>query len=155
MSPSRPRGFTLIELIIVLSILGLFATIAIPRLSVFFARAKQSEVKNNLKHYFALNRAYFVEHGTYFCRSPDGQASQCGFVPPTPNRYAYSLNGRLLPAQKDLPATEACRPKGGRAGDLRGFIAIGTANIDRDLTCDVWSINQDNQLRAQSDDLDS
>lgn len=80
------KGFTLVELMIVVAIIGILAAIAIPNFIKFQARAKQSEAKTNLKGLFQAQKSYFAEHDTYIA---DFQA--VGFIPERGNRYSYAL----------------------------------------------------------------
>jgi type IV pilus assembly protein PilA len=80
----RGRGFTLIELMIVVAIIGILAAIAIPNFIRFQARSKQSEAKASLKSYFTAERAYFADKEEY-----TGNIYSVGFQPERGNRYAY------------------------------------------------------------------
>src|SRR3989440_13017399 len=82
------KGFTLIELMIVVAIIGILAAIAIPNFIKFQARSKQSEAKANLKASFTAMKAFYQEKDRY---SPI--VTEIGFVPERNNRYAYFLNG--------------------------------------------------------------
>ena len=80
------KGFTLVELMIVVAIIGILAAIAIPNFIKFQARSKQSEAKTNLKGLFQSQKSYFAEHDSF---SADFTA--IGFVPERGNRYCYRL----------------------------------------------------------------
>ena len=59
------KGFTLIELMIVVAIIGILAAIAIPNFLKFQAKSKQSEAKANLGAIFTGEIAYFGEKNAY------------------------------------------------------------------------------------------
>src|SRR5215470_14129215 len=84
--PLVKRGFTLIELMIVVAIIGILAAIAIPNFIRFQARSKQSEAKSNLKAIFTGQRSFFGERDTY-----SAVAANIGFAPERGNRYDYVL----------------------------------------------------------------
>jgi type IV pilus assembly protein PilA len=58
-------GFSLVELMVVVGIIGLLAAIAVPQFSKFQARARQSEAKTILASIFTGEKAFFAEWNTY------------------------------------------------------------------------------------------
>ena len=80
------KGFTLIELMIVVAIIGILAAIAIPNFLKFQAKSKQSEAKANLGAIFTGEVAYFGEANIYSSIFP-----AINWKPSGTPRYQYLL----------------------------------------------------------------
>jgi type IV pilus assembly protein PilA len=64
------KGFTLVELMIVVAIIGILAAIAIPNFLQFRLKAKTSEAKSNLGAIRSTEVAYFAEWDVYVGNQP-------------------------------------------------------------------------------------
>ena len=83
------KGFTLIELMIVVAIIGILAAIAIPNFIKFQCRSKQSEAKSQLKSIYVAMESYYVEYDAY----PGNLADV--WAPKGTSRYAYDVTAGL------------------------------------------------------------
>ena len=63
----RQRGFTLIELMIVVTIIGILATIAVPTYRGYVQQAHLAEAKPYLLDIASKERSYKVRNGLYCC----------------------------------------------------------------------------------------
>lgn len=62
---SGQQGFSLIELLIVIGIIGILSVLALPRLTGFQARARQAEVRATLGHIYSLEQAFFNDNDRF------------------------------------------------------------------------------------------
>jgi len=59
------QGFTLVELIIVIGIIGILAAIALPQFGVYRTRAYNAVAKSDLYNAAVAQELYYAEHATY------------------------------------------------------------------------------------------
>src|SRR5256712_3551748 len=161
------KGFTLIELMIVVAIIGILAAIAIPNFIKFQAQSKHSEAKANLKAISTAQKAFYQEKDRFSTLT-----GEVGFEPERNNRYAYFLaaTGTIEPrtgatlvqattftgvavdtfkygsALDQTYAATACTSAAGLLGTTATrFDALEIGNIDADTTVDQWSISSESR----------
>jgi type IV pilus assembly protein PilA len=145
------KGFTLIELMIVVAIIGILAAIAIPNFMTYQAKSKQSEAKGNLAGIYTSEVAYFGDNNTYH-----DNFGTIGFVVASTGsqRYSYHIASQTLQGTS-FAACQTFTPSGltGTVPAATGFTAVATGNIDGDTYCDTWSIDDIKTMNNVKNDV--
>jgi type IV pilus assembly protein PilA len=99
------QGFTLIELMVVVAIIGILVAIAIPQYAKYQARSRQTEAKIALGSIYVAEQSYAIESGSFSTCVNDIGATQTGA------NFYYAVGFNAI-------ATASCGPNGNLACDL-------------------------------------
>ncbi len=130
------KGFTLIELMIVVVIIGILAALAIPRFMKATAKAKQSEAKQLLKQIYTMEHTYrqantrYGDNGFVSVANQLSTATEIGVEIQSSAIYIYSI-----------------------VAGQNAFTATATGNIDDDAQMDVWTITEAGVLDNTQNDV--
>ena len=121
----RFHGFSLMEVMIVVVIIGILAALAYPNLEKYLKRARQTEAKTNLSAIYTAQKIYFTLHQSY---AEDIKKFDLSLAQ---GLYTFTI-------QEASKITFKAQAKG---------------NIDDDDALDIWTIDQDKNLFNTIDDV--
>lgn len=124
-SPAKFRGFTLIELMIVLVVMGILASAAIPSYRNYMLRAHRVDAKTALLRLAANQEKFFLQNNSYAASSVLGDAPPDGL-----GMESTTENGYFT-----LVLTTAAN------GQSYVAEASATGGQTDDADCDVYGIN--------------
>ena len=121
----RFHGFSLMEVMIVVVIIGILAALAYPNLEKYLKRARQTEAKTNLSAIYTAQKIYFTLHQSY---AEDINELDLSLVQGDPYTFTMEASTSTFKAQAE-------------------------GNIDDDDALDIWTIDQDKNLFNTIDDV--
>ena len=158
----RSKGFTLIELMIVVAIIAILAAIAIPQYKKFQLKAKTAEAKANLGSIRSCEEAYAAENDVYVTAAwnPSGNPTttkqnwasstyfdSIGFEPAGQVYYGY---GVVAGSSSSLGSA----PSNGTASVNNGILMEARGDLDGDNNISYYGVtNTDAKINHSGDDF--
>jgi type IV pilus assembly protein PilE len=129
----RVKGMTLIELLLVLALIGILLSMAVPKLMPLIGRTKSLEAQMQLKHILNLEKNYFYINSKYTDNLDDLGYEQSKLV---------TENGK---ANYRIKITQAGN---------NSFVATAESvtDFDQDGQMNVWQVNQDEEIKEMIKD---
>ena len=122
----RFHGFSLMEVMIVVVIIGILAALAYPNLAKYLKQARQTEAKTNISAIYTAQKIYFTLHQS----------------------YAEDINELDLSLAQGDPYTFTIQE-----ASTSTFKAQAEGNIDDAAALDTWTIDQDKNLLNTIDEV--
>ncbi len=154
------RGFTLVELMIVVAIIAFLAMVSVPSFTGFLAKAKRSEAYMNLHAMYAAQKAYWAEHGRYsetlFGQNGVGWKPEGYHGGGSDEKFYYTygfgqgsegqhyFTGKLGTANSNLARSYA---------DANGFLIVAAGDITGSGNPDIITIDHNNNITIIQDAL--
>ena len=156
----KKGGFTLIELMIVVAIIGFLAMVSVPTFTRFLAKAKRAEAYMNLSSIYAAEKAYWAEHGKYsdvlygeggIGWKPEGYKGgggsenfyyTYGFANGAEGRNFFT--GKLSTSQSNLNNASA---------GPQGFVVVAAGDITGNGRPDILTVDENNRITIVQDAL--
>lgn len=132
----RARGFTLIELMVVVAIIAILAAIAVPAYGRYAFRARRVDGKELLLRIANAQERYYATYNKYGALTDIGYAN-----PAVSEKGYYSVTMNIPAASKGQAFTATAAAVGVQAADVCGALTIDNAGVKTPGANDVGNSN--------------
>lgn len=134
----KKKGFTLVELMIVVAIMGVLAAIAVPLYTGYVEDARQSEAKSNLQVIRTLEEQHLADEGVYVAGSYTEslttlQTALEGFQPGAATGLGYDYVVTVT-----APPNPTFLAKATQKSNTAKWFSITEANVKVDQSGNGW-----------------
>lgn len=143
----RTKGFTVIELMFVVAILGILLSIATPYYREYIARGYRADAQSSLLQNAQFLERYYTENNRYV--TADGKSLTLPFITSTASGsviYKFSFKDEPTASNYELQA----KPVGSQSNDKcgiftfnnfgqRGLITSDSASTDQNFVSSCWN----------------
>lgn len=144
-------GFSLVELMIVVAIIGVLAALAVPKFASFQAKARQAEAKTNLSHIYTLQESYYGDNEEYGTL-PAAGIGQLTTAAAGCTNTANELGFNLRPCVATAASKVRYKYANTTTNDL-DYVVTATSGAGADnrimpncATIDTWTVTETKQL---------
>ncbi|MDI6745730.1 MAG: type IV pilin protein [Rhodocyclaceae bacterium] len=125
------KGFTLIEVMIVVVIVGILASVALPSYQQYLLRGARAEAQSHMMDIAARQGQFLIDNRAYAA-----SVSALGMTTPTSvsSKYTISMTTGAAPPIFTITAT----PSGSQARDTCGTLTLNNAGAKTPSTGSCW-----------------
>jgi len=153
----KNNGFTMIEIMVVVVIIGLLALLTVPMTTRFLAKAKRAEAYMNLSSIYTAQKIYWAENGKYASDlaslgwKPEGYSGG-GKKEKFYYTYGFAQGGEGQGYVTGNLETPSSALKDAKA-DKESFVIVAAADLLGKGRYDILTVNQNNAVNIVQDGL--